>query len=128
MELWVEKYRPTTLEEYVGNEIIKDKIADYLKQGSIQNLLFHGVAGTGKTTLAKLIAKNANINLFWGCNDESIISITAALHAAYCCSNTKYIDLDGSFDLAEDLVTGGFELKDGYMHINSQPGFGVTKL
>jgi len=38
------------------------------------------------------------------------------------------IDLDGSFDLAEDLVTGGFELKDGYMHINSQPGFGVTKL
>ena len=40
------KYRPTTLEEYVGNETIKSKIADYLKQGSIQNLLFHGVAGT----------------------------------------------------------------------------------
>ena len=50
MELWVEKYRPTTLKEYVGNETIKNKIADYLKQGSIQNLLFHGVAGTGKTT------------------------------------------------------------------------------
>jgi replication factor C small subunit len=65
MELWVEKYRPTTLEEYVGNEIIKDKIADYLKQGSIQNLLFHGVAGTGKTTLAKLIAKNLNCDLLY---------------------------------------------------------------
>jgi len=65
MELWVEKYRPQTLEEYVGNETIKNKIADYLEQGSIQNLLFHGVAGTGKTTLAKLIAKNLNCDLLY---------------------------------------------------------------
>ena len=65
MKLWVEKYRPQTLEEYVGNETIKNKIADYLKQGSIQNLLFHGVAGTGKTTLAKLIAKNLNCDLLY---------------------------------------------------------------
>ena len=65
MELWVEKYRPQTLNEYVGNETIKNKIADYLEQGSIQNLLFHGVAGTGKTTLAKLIAKNLNCDLLY---------------------------------------------------------------
>ena len=65
MELWAEKYRPQTLEEYIGNDIIKNKIADYLEQGSIQNLLFHGVAGTGKTTLAKLIAKNLNCDLLY---------------------------------------------------------------
>ena len=65
MELWVEKYRPQILKEYVGNETIKNKIADYLKQGSIQNLLFHGVAGTGKTTLAKLITKNLNCDLLY---------------------------------------------------------------
>ena len=65
MELWVEKYRPQVLENYVGNEVIKNKIADYLKQGSIQNLLFHGVAGTGKTTLAKLIAKNLICDLLY---------------------------------------------------------------
>ena len=65
MELWVEKYRPQVLEDYVGNEVIKNKIADYLKQGSIQNLLLHGVAGTGKTTLAKLIAKNLNCDLLY---------------------------------------------------------------
>ena len=35
--------------------------------------------------------------------------------------NTKYIDLDGSFDLAEDLVKNGFSLYDGYMKINKQP-------
>jgi L-alanine-DL-glutamate epimerase-like enolase superfamily enzyme len=70
------------------------------------------------------IAGAANINLFWGCNDESIVSITAALHAAYASPNTKYIDLDGSLDLAEDIVNGGFILKDGMMHLSDQPGFG----
>jgi len=72
------------------------------------------------------IANNAHIDLFWGCNDESIISITAALHVAYTCPNTKYIDLDGSLDLAEDLVKGGFEILNGAMHINNAPGFGFT--
>ena len=71
MELWVEKYRPQILEDYVGNEVIKNKIADYLKQGSIQNLLFHGVAGTGKTTLAKLITKNLSCSvLYINASDE----------------------------------------------------------
>lgn len=74
------------------------------------------------------IAKHAGINLFWGCNDESIVSITAALHAAYSCSNTKYIDLDGSFDLSKDLVEGGFILKDGYMYANGLPGLGCLKV
>jgi L-Ala-D/L-Glu epimerase / N-acetyl-D-glutamate racemase len=70
------------------------------------------------------IARAANIDLFWGCNDESIVSITAALHAAFACTNTKYLDLDGSLDLAEDIVNGGFILQDGIMSLNSKPGFG----
>ena len=71
MELWVEKYRPTTLDGYVGNEVIKSKIEDYLKQGSIQNLLLHGVAGTGKTTLAKLLVKNIDCDyLYINASDE----------------------------------------------------------
>ena len=74
-----------------------------------------------------VIAKNAGIELFWGCNDESIVSITAALHAAYSCSNTRYLDLDGSFDLAKDLVQGGFELKDGYLYPVGLPGLGFIK-
>lgn len=73
------------------------------------------------------IAQYAGIDLFWGCNDESIISITAALHAAYSCSNTKYIDLDGSFDLSKDIVEGGFMLKDGYMYAANKPGLGYKK-
>ena len=73
------------------------------------------------------VAQHAGIDLFWGCNDESIVSITGALHAAYSCPNTKYIDLDGSFDLAEDLVTNGFFLIDGHMKINKKAGFGFEQ-
>ncbi len=56
--LWVEKYRPTKLDEYVGNENLKAKVKGYIESGDIPHLLFFGKAGTGKTTLAKLIVKN----------------------------------------------------------------------
>lgn len=72
------------------------------------------------------IARLAHISLMWGCNDESAISITAALHAALASPATKYLDLDGSFDLARDVVKGGFVLKDGYLSINTdRNGIGV---
>jgi L-alanine-DL-glutamate epimerase-like enolase superfamily enzyme len=74
------------------------------------------------------IGLNEGIDLFWGCNDESIVSITAGLHAAFACSNTKYIDLDGSLDLARDVVKGGFILKDGVMTCSDKPGLGVERI
>ncbi|MEQ6118149.1 dipeptide epimerase [Reichenbachiella sp. MALMAid0571] len=74
------------------------------------------------------IAQKANIDLFWGCNDESIVSISAALHVAFSCSNTRYIDLDGSFDLGEDIVKGGFALDKGFMSPLGLPGLGVKKI
>lgn len=74
------------------------------------------------------IGLNAGVDLFWGCNDESIISITAALHLAFSCANTKYIDLDGSLDLARDVVKGGFILEAGVMYCSDKPGLGVEKI
>ena len=56
--LLVEKYRPNVLENYVGNKNIKSVISKYLEQNDIQNFIFYGPAGTGKTTLAKLIVNN----------------------------------------------------------------------
>jgi len=56
--LWVEKYRPRKLTEYVGNEHLKQKVSDYLQSGDVPHLLFFGKAGTGKTTLAKLIVNS----------------------------------------------------------------------
>jgi L-alanine-DL-glutamate epimerase-like enolase superfamily enzyme len=84
-----------------------------------------GIAGAREIAT---IAEAGDIDLFWGCNDESIISIAAALHAAYSCPNTRYIDLDGSFDLADDLVKGGFELRQGYLHLSGAPGLGVEEI
>ena len=69
--LLVEKYRSKDLDEYVGNEHIKKTITQYLGQNDIQNLIFYGPAGTGKTTLAKLIVNNLNCDyLYINASDE----------------------------------------------------------
>ena len=69
--LLVERYRPIKLENYVGNEHIKKTIKQYLGQNDIQNLIFYGPAGTGKTTLAKLIVKNLDCDfLYINASDE----------------------------------------------------------
>ena len=69
--LFVEKYRPSSLENYVGNEHLKTTISKYLEQNDIQNLIFYGQAGGGKTTLAKLIVNNLNCDyLYINASDE----------------------------------------------------------
>ena len=69
--LWVEKYRPDVLENYVGNENLKETISKYIEQNDIQNLIFYGPAGTGKTTLAKLLVKNIECDfLYINASDE----------------------------------------------------------
>ena len=69
--LFVEHYRPTKLDNYVGNENIKKVIQQYLDQDDIQNLCLYGPAGTGKTTLAKIIVKNLNCDyLYINASDE----------------------------------------------------------
>jgi replication factor C small subunit len=69
--LWVEKYRSQNLSTYVGNEQIKGTISKYLEQNDIQNFIFYGPAGTGKTTLAKLIVNNLNCDyLYINSSDE----------------------------------------------------------
>ena len=70
--LWIEKYRSQTLEQYIGNDAIKTRIADCIANNDIPHLIFAGSAGTGKTTLAKLIVKNIQCDyLYINASDEN---------------------------------------------------------
>ncbi len=71
------------------------------------------------------IAQRAGIDLMWGCSDESRIGIAAALHAAFACPATRFLDLDGHLDLARDPARGGFTIQDGVMRLTDEPGLGV---
>ena len=74
------------------------------------------------------MAQYAGIDLMWGCMDESIVSIAAALHAALASPATRYLDLDGSLHLARDLVQGGFILNNGWLRTTDRPGLGVSRI
>ena len=70
--LWVEKYRPTNLDTYIGNEHLKSKVSVYLESGDLPHLLLYGKAGTGKTTLAKLLVNNIECDyIYINASDEN---------------------------------------------------------
>ena len=70
--LFNEKFRPTTLEHFVGSQHVKDTIQRFLDQNDIPNMLFYAPAGTGKTTLAKIIVKNLDCDyLMLNASDEN---------------------------------------------------------
>ena len=72
--LWVEKYRPNTLENYIGNQQLRDTVKGYIEKHDIPHLLFYGTAGTGKTTLAKAITKNIDCDVMYiNASDENSV-------------------------------------------------------
>jgi replication factor C small subunit len=56
--LWVEKYRPKGLDDYIGNDTVKTSVQQMIDRKDIPHLLLFGPAGTGKTTLAKMLVNN----------------------------------------------------------------------
>jgi L-alanine-DL-glutamate epimerase-like enolase superfamily enzyme len=82
----------------------------------------------GGPSAARIIhdrAHAAGLSLMLGCNDETRISIAAAAHLALAMPGLKYADLDGHMDLVRDPASGGFEVRDGCLHVGEQPGLGI---
>jgi DNA polymerase III delta prime subunit len=72
--IWVEKYRPSSLDTYIGNEHLKSKVDIYLESGDLPHLLLYGKAGTGKTTLAKILVNNIECDyLYINASDENSV-------------------------------------------------------
>ena len=72
--LWVESFRPDTLDGYIGNEHIIDKAKIWIENGDVPHLLFYGSAGTGKTTLAKIIANSIDADIMYiNASDENSV-------------------------------------------------------
>ena len=72
-DIWVEKYRPKTVDEYVfKDEAQKHQVKSWIADGGIPHLLFSGSAGTGKTTLAKVLINDL------GVQDADVLLINAS--------------------------------------------------
>jgi len=72
-ELWVEKYRPKTIDGYVFRDSHqREQIQSWIQQKSIPHLLFSGAAGIGKTTLAKILFNELDVN------DLDVLEINAS--------------------------------------------------
>ena len=72
--LFAEKYRPETLDDFVGNQVLISKFRSYEEQKDIPHLLLVGGPGVGKTTLAKMIVKRMGVDwLYINASDENNI-------------------------------------------------------
>lgn len=108
--LWIEKYRPSTLDGYVGNEELKSRIAGYIAKQDIPHLLFSGLHGTGKTTIAKLLVKHIACDLlFINAADERGIDVIRDKIRGFAATSgfapLKIVVLDEASALTPDAQT-----------------------
>jgi len=63
--IWVEKYRPTTLDNYICDESIREKVQEFLTNQDIPHLGLFGLQGSGKSTLAKILVNNIDCDFIY---------------------------------------------------------------
>ena len=113
-ELWVDKWRPKTLDEYVLDDSIKDYFRAMVKKGTLQNFSLSQVAGSGKTTLAKILCNELNAQvLFVPCATDGTVDVLRTKIQDFCNAlsfegQIKVVILD-ELDSASQNATNGFQ-------------------
>ena len=113
-ELWVDKYQPKTLDDYVLDESIKDYFRAMVKRGAIQNFSLSQVAGSGKTTLAKILCNELDAQvLFVPCATDGTVDVLRTKIQDFCNAlsfegQQKVIILD-ELDSASQSASNSFQ-------------------
>ena len=63
--IWAEKYKPTVLDDFVGDEHFKNSIKSFIDKKEVQNLFLYGPAGVGKSTISKLLINTLPCDYLW---------------------------------------------------------------
>lgn len=106
--LWVEKYRPSNIDEIIMPARLRDECMSYVKDGQIPHMILAGSAGIGKTTVAKAIAKAIDADLLYinASNESGVDTIrTKIVQFASTASmegNLKVVLLDESDQLTHN--------------------------
>lgn len=112
-DLWIMKYSPHTLDDFVLNDDSRDKIEGYIKDGIIPNLFFCSRPGQGKTTLAKMLAHDifGVDTLFINASDENNVETVRNKVTEF--ANTR--SFDGRFKIIILDEADGFANKQSQM-------------
>jgi DNA polymerase III delta prime subunit len=114
-ELWVDKYAPKTLDDYVLNPDLKEYFKAIIEKNAPQNCLFAGIQGSGKTTLAKILARQLNAEtMFIKCATDGTLDVLRTKISEFCNAMSiegrpKVIILD-ELDSASSSGVNNFQL------------------
>ena len=111
--LYVERYRPKTIDECILPQELKETFKSFVKAGQMPNLLLCGGAGIGKTTIARALANELNYDvMFINCSEERGIDTLRTKMMGFCSTvsltdERKCLILDESDYLTPDARASG---------------------